>query len=130
VRENVVHEFRQKYNRKIEAMTADVSDVKVVLTTWPADRDAEPFARTLVEERLAACVNILPEMLSVYTWKGSVERAAERQVVIKTTRARLDALAARVASLHPYDVPELLVLDVAGGSEAYLRWVGETGARG
>jgi len=110
-------------------------EVLVVLTTWPADRDPEPFARALVDERLAACVNVLPEMRSVYVWKGSVEHAAERQIVMKTTRGRVDALAARVASLHPYDVPELIVLDVAGGSEAYLRWVGESvgpepGARG
>jgi periplasmic divalent cation tolerance protein len=98
----------------------------VVLTTWPADRDVDAFARTLVTEQLAACVNVLPEMVSIYQWKGDVEQASERQVVIKTARARLDALRARLHELHPYDVPEFLVLTVGEGSDAYLRWIAES----
>ena len=97
--------------------------VVLVLTTWPAAADPAAFASALVEERLAACVNLMPEMDSTYRWQGRVERERERQVLIKTTAARLDSLKRRVAELHPYEVPELLVLEVADGGEAYLGWV-------
>jgi periplasmic divalent cation tolerance protein len=100
-------------------------DVVIVLTTWPASEDAGPTAATLVEERLAACVNLLPEMESTYRWKNAVEQERERQMIIKTTRPRVDALMARLKQLHPNDVPEALVVPVVGGSEAYLAWVGE-----
>ncbi len=95
----------------------------VVLTTWPADRDAALLASTLVEERLAACVNLLPEMESIYTWQGRVERAVERQVIIKTTEPRVAELLDRLRALHPYDVPEALVLRVADGAPDYLAWL-------
>lgn len=98
----------------------------VVLTTWAAGQDPLPLARTLVEERLAACVNILPPMQSIYRWQGDVEQAAEHQLVIKTSAARVDALRARLAALHPYELPELLVLPAAGGDERYLRWIEES----
>ena len=96
-----------------------------MLTTLGAGADAAALARTLVEERLAACVNILPPMRSVYRWKGAIETEAEQQLVIKTSADRLDALEARLLALHPYETPELLVLDAAG-SDAYLAWVGES----
>ena len=99
------------------------SDVVIVLTTWPADRDAAPLAQALVAERLAACVNVLAEMESTYSWKGSIEQDRERQVIIKTTAARVDAVKARIAALHPYEVPELLVIPVSDGGDAYLKWV-------
>jgi periplasmic divalent cation tolerance protein len=99
------------------------SDAVLVLTTWPAAGDAAALAATLVGERLAACVNLLPEMESVYAWKGAVERDRERQVVVKTTAARIGALERRLAELHPYEVPELLVIAVAGGADAYLGWL-------
>ncbi len=95
----------------------------IVLTTWPAAADADALAATLVAERLAACVNVLPEMDSVYSWRGALERDRERQVLVKTTAARLEALERRVAELHPYEVPEFLVLPLAGGSAAYLDWL-------
>ena len=98
----------------------------IVLTTFPADRDAEAFARTLVSERLAACVNVLPAMHSTYRWQGAVETATERQLVIKTEESRLDQLKKRLNDLHPYDVPELLVLTVVDGGDSYLRWVAES----
>lgn len=101
----------------------DQPDAVIVLTTWPAATDAGSLATALVGERLAACVNLLPEMESVYSWQGRIERERERQVVIKTTRQRLDALKQRLAQLHPYEVPEVLVLSVAGGSEDYLEWL-------
>jgi periplasmic divalent cation tolerance protein len=81
------------------------------------------LARVLVEERLAACVNILPSMVSIYRWKGAVEEDHEHQMVIKTTADRVPALEARLRQLHPYELPEFLVLDVAGGGAAYLTWV-------
>ena len=98
----------------------------IVLTTLPAEGDADGFASQLVEERLAACVNILPPMRSVYRWKGSVERADERQVVIKTTAPRIAALEARVRALHPYDLPEFVVIPIVQGSAGYLAWLTES----
>lgn len=93
------------------------------LCTCP-DRDtARGLARTLVEERLAACVQLLPEMMSIYRWQGAVEEASEVQLLIKTAAARLDALAARVRTLHPYNVPELIAFEAVGGLPDYLRWV-------
>jgi periplasmic divalent cation tolerance protein len=101
-------------------MTPDT--LAIVLTTVAASADADTIARALVEERLAACVNVLPPMTSTYRWKGVVEQEREQQVVIKTSRARIAALHARLAELHPYELPEFVVLD-ASGSEAYSRWV-------
>jgi periplasmic divalent cation tolerance protein len=101
------------------------STVSIVLTTLGEDADAASIARTLIDERLAACVNILPVMTSVYRWQGKVEQDREQQVVIKTATDRVAALQARLRELHPYELPEFLVLD-ASGSEAYLAWVGES----
>jgi periplasmic divalent cation tolerance protein len=98
----------------------------VVLVTLPADADAPAFAHALVEARLAACVNLLPVMESVYRWEGRVEVGAERQALIKTSRERLPALWERVRQLHPYDVPEFLALPVVEGSAPYLQWIGES----
>jgi periplasmic divalent cation tolerance protein len=102
------------------------SDAVIVLTTLGADADAATLARTLVEERLAACVNVLPAMTSIYRWKGSVEQGREQQLLVKTTAGRIDALAARLRELHPYEVPELLVFRVDEGADEYLRWVRES----
>ena len=104
-------------------------DYVVVLTTLPSDADAPAFARTLIEERLAACVNLLPPMLSVYRWEGNIEQDTERQLVIKTARERVVALWDRVRDLHPYDVPEFVVLPVIDGNDAYLRWIAESTAQ-
>lgn len=98
----------------------------LVLTTLPADADGAAFARTLVTERLAACVNLLAPMESVYRWQGDVQRDVERQLIMKTARARVDALWQRVRELHPYEVPEFVVLPIVDGSDAYLRWLGES----
>lgn len=98
----------------------------IVLTTLGADADASAFARTLIEERLAACVSALPPMTSVYRWKGSIEEARERQVVIKTSSSRLDALEARFRTLHPYEVPEFVVIRPDDVSDLYRQWVGES----
>ena len=95
----------------------------VVLVTVPENFDAAAMARTLVDERLAACVNVLPVMASTYRWEDRIEEAAERQIVIKTARGIVNLLQERVHELHPYDVPEFLVIDVAGGSDGYLSWL-------
>ena len=102
-----------------------MTDVVIVLTTAPADGRAEQWARQLVDERLAACVNVHAPMVSVYRWQGQVERDDERQLVIKTARDRLPALEARLKELHTYDLPEFLVVAVDGGCSAYLSWVSE-----
>ena len=103
-----------------------MSDFVIVLTTLPAEGDAEKFAAQLVDERLAACVNILPSVRSVYRWKDAVEKADERQLIIKTTRQRVQALESRLRKLHPYDVPEFIVIPVSQGSADYLSWVTES----
>jgi periplasmic divalent cation tolerance protein len=98
----------------------------MVLTTLPVDADGPGFAQSLVEERLAACVNLLAPMESVYRWEGNIEQETERQVVIKTSRDRVAMLWERIRELHPYDVPEFLVLPIVDGNDAYLRWVADS----
>ena len=97
----------------------------IVLTTLPADFECRGFGRTLVDERLAACVNLLPPMDSVYRWEGRVEHDSERQVIVKTSRDRMVTLWERIRELHPYETPEFVVLAIQDGSDAYLRWIGE-----
>ena len=92
--------------------------------TVGTEADGLAIARTLVDERLAACVTVLPPMTSVYRWKGQVEQEREHQLVMKTTRDRVPALEARLRAIHPYELPECLVLD-ASGAAAYLAWIEE-----
>jgi periplasmic divalent cation tolerance protein len=98
----------------------------IALSTFPAGADTARAAHTLVEERLAACVNILPAMTSVYRWKDGVEQDSEHQLVMKTTRARVPSLWQRLQELHPYDVPEFVVIPVIDGNPVYLNWIGES----
>ena len=104
-------------------MTA--SEAVVVLITFPIDADVRRFASTLVDEGCAACVSILGDGESVYRWQGRVERARERQLIVKTQRARVGRLRRRVGDLHPYDTPELVVLPVVDGDPRYLAWIAE-----
>jgi periplasmic divalent cation tolerance protein len=104
-------------------MSTSDSGVRVVLVTAPDVETAARIGRTLVEERLAACVNVVPGLRSIYRWEGRVEDEAEVLMLVKTEAARCRALAARVKDLHPYDVPEVLELPAAGGSAAYIEWV-------
>jgi periplasmic divalent cation tolerance protein len=99
-------------------------DLALILTTMPDDERADALARTLVDEHLAACVNLHAPMTSIYRWKGAIEREAERQLVIKTTRARVADVERRIRTLHPYELPEFLVLNVDEGSSEYAQWVG------
>ena len=103
---------------------ADGSPV-IILTTLGAEADAVAFARVLVSDRLAACVNVLPPMTSLYRWKGAIEEDGEQQLVIKTTSDRVAAIEARFQELHPYELPEFVVLS-ATASAAYLQWLGES----
>ncbi len=95
----------------------------MVWTTVATEADARSLAQALVGEGLAACVNVSAEMESTYRWKGRIEVERERQLVIKTTSERVPALEARLRALHPYELPELIVLPIEGGSEAYLDWI-------
>ncbi len=98
----------------------------VVFCSCPDVQSAGLLADTLVEERLAACVTRLPGVTSVYRWEGALQRDAEVLLIIKTTAERLANLSARIESLHPYEVPEVIAIPVTGGSERYLGWVGQT----
>lgn len=100
-----------------------MSSFVIVLTTFPAEGNADVLARMLIDERLAACVNILPPMQSIYRWEGKVDDATERQLIIKTAASRVDALKEKLLEVHPYELPELLVIPVTGGSEKYLEWI-------
>jgi periplasmic divalent cation tolerance protein len=104
-------------------------ELRVVLVTAPAPEVAEAIARALVEERLAACVNVVPGVRSIYRWEGRVESAGEWMLMVKTRADRAEALAARVRELHPYELPEVLELPVVGGATAYLDWVGKESSR-
>lgn len=101
-----------------------MTDLLVVLVTAPTSDEAARLARALVEERLAACGNVLPGMRSIYRWEGKVQEEGEALLLLKTTRARFPALRERLLALHPYEVPEVLALPVQAGAERYLAWVG------
>ena len=107
-------------------MKNDSVTAVVAWTTWPDGADAAGFARTLVEERLAACVTTHSAVRSVYRWRGAVEEDDERLVMIKTTADRVARLRERVRQLHPAEVPELVVLPVVDGDPDYLAWVAES----
>jgi periplasmic divalent cation tolerance protein len=103
-------------------------EVLLVLTTLPDHETAQTVATTLINEKVAACINILGACTSVYCWQGAVEKAAEVPLLIKTTRARYAALEAAIVRLHPYELPEVIAVPLAQGLPGYLQWVAaETG---
>lgn len=104
-----------------------MTDVQLVLVTCPTADLAASLARTLVEEDLAACGNVVPGLRSIYRWQGRVEDEPEVLLILKSTRERFERLRARVVALHPYEVPEVLALSVEAGHAPYLAWV--AGAR-
>jgi periplasmic divalent cation tolerance protein len=107
-------------------MTAP-TDALVVLVTTPTPERAAEIARAVVEERLAACGNVIPGLRSIYRWEGSIQDDAEALLLLKTTRARFEALKERILALHPYQVAEVIALPVTAGSAPYLAWIaGET----
>lgn len=99
------------------------AEILLALCTCPDDAVAEDIARALVHERLAACVNRIPGLTSVYRWQGRVEQDRETLLLIKTTDARFAALASRLRELHPYDLPEIIAIPVTKGLPEYLQWV-------
>lgn len=100
--------------------------MRLIIATVPSDAAPE-LARTLVEGRLAACVNIVPKVRSIYYWKGKIEDDQEALMLIKTTSEKMDSLTMRLKELHPYDVPEIISLEIQKneGNSDYLDWVGE-----
>ncbi len=107
-------------------MTEVTSQHCVVYVTCGTEREANTIANTIVEEKLAACVNILNNVQSVFIWEGAVQHETEWLLMIKTTRTALEALRQRVKQLHLYSVPEFIALPIVYGSEEYLRWVSES----
>jgi periplasmic divalent cation tolerance protein len=103
-----------------------MEQARIVLTTVSSLEEAERIADSLVEQRLAACVNLLPGIKSVYRWQNAIEKAAEILLVIKTSAEKLPALETAVHELHPYDVPEFVTINIESGSAGYLRWLFES----
>jgi periplasmic divalent cation tolerance protein len=95
----------------------------IVLTTAGSADEAERIARALVERRLAACVNVVPGVVSIYRWKDAVQRDAEVLLVVKTSEARFEAVRDAILELHSYEVPEVVSIPLHGGSPAYLAWL-------
>ena len=103
-----------------------MSDFVLALTTVPRDFDAAQLAQEIVASGLGACVTIFPSVRSVYTWKGVPQVDEEQQLLIKTSADQVDALWDLISDRHPYEVPEFLVLPIIDGSEAYLKWLGQS----
>jgi uncharacterized protein involved in tolerance to divalent cations len=103
-----------------------MTDKRVVLTTCGSLEEARRIAQELVQRRLAACVNIVPQIESVYLWKGEVETATEYLLIIKTTAAAFERLRDAICKLHSYDVPECIQIVIEDGSAAYLEWIAES----
>ncbi len=98
----------------------------VVLTTCPDADSADRLAEMVVARNLAACVNIQPQVRSIYRWQGNVERAAEHLLLIKTTAARYDELECLIRANHPYELPEVIAVPIVAGSSDYLGWIHTT----
>lgn len=103
-----------------------MTDKRIVLTTAGSEEEARRIANQLVERRLAACVNIVPRIESIYRWKDKVQEAEELLLVIKTTEAAFPGVRDAIAELHSYDVPECIALAIDAGSEPYLQWIGDS----
>jgi len=103
-----------------------MTDKKIVLTTAGSQEEARKIARTLVERRLAACVNIIPQVESIYRWQGKVEDAHEWLLLIKTTTAAFERVRDAIRELHSYDLPECISISVENGGSAYLDWISES----
>ena len=103
-----------------------MTDIVLVLTTAGSEAEARNIANQLVERRVAACVNMIPRIQSVYRWEGKVETAEEFLLIIKTTKARSLDVQALIRELHSYDLPECVVISMTGGSAEYLKWIEES----
>ena len=103
-----------------------MTDKKLVLTTCGSLEESRTIAKALVERHLAACVNIVPQVESIYRWKGKIESATEWLLLIKTTEGAFERLRGALAELHSYEVPECIEIAIEDGSEKYLEWIGES----
>src|SRR5436305_12158537 len=103
-----------------------MTDKRIVLSTTSSQEEARKIAHALVDQKIAACVNIVPSVESIYRWEGKVETAQECLLIIKTIEPALERLLATVCELHSYDVPEVVVLGVLEWNLAYLRWIGQS----
>jgi periplasmic divalent cation tolerance protein len=103
-------------------------DFQIVLTTCPDAEIAETIARSLVAEGLAACVNVLPPVRSIYTWKGRVETAEEYLLLVKSQRLQYESIERRIRALHPYELPEIVAVPIATGLAGYLAWLAQPGS--
>jgi periplasmic divalent cation tolerance protein len=104
-------------------MIVPAAEIRLVLTTTGSREEAESMARSLIDERLAACVNIVPGLTSIYRWKGELETAAEFLLLIKSTASHLEGLEAAIRRLHSYDLPEFVVLTPESAAKSYLDWL-------
>lgn len=102
-------------------------EFQIVLTTCPDAKTAETIARSLVADGLAACVNILAPVRSIYTWKGQVETAEEYLLLVKSQRPQYEAIEDRIRALHPYELPEIVAVPIATGLAGYLAWLADSG---
>jgi periplasmic divalent cation tolerance protein len=102
-----------------------MTDKRLVLTTAGSEEEARKIARALVEQNLAACVNIIPRINSIYRWQGKVEEAEEWLLLIKTTKSAFEKLRDAIQELHSYELPECICLSIEDGSAGYLAWIGE-----
>ena len=93
------------------------------MTTLPDEKQAEELARILVTRKLAACINILPKMTSIYVWQGKLEQGEEHLLIIKTEQSRLAELQETIKEAHPYELPEIIVVPIVSGYEPYLNWI-------
>jgi periplasmic divalent cation tolerance protein len=102
-----------------------MTDARIVLTTAGSPQEAEKIARALVERRLAACVNVVPQIQSIYRWKDKIEQETEWLLIIKTRTDAFESVRDAIKELHSYELPECVMLEVSNGSEAYLNWIEE-----
>ena len=113
-------------SRRLRRVIFYMTDKRIVLTTAASEEEARKIARHLVERRLAACVNIVPQIASIYRWQDNVEEAREWLLIVKTTAAAFGEVRQAIRGLHSYDVPECLCLTVEDGSPTYLEWITES----
>ncbi|MGB1197809.1 MAG: divalent-cation tolerance protein CutA [Thalassotalea sp.] len=99
---------------------------QLILCTCPNEQVAKQIATSLVEEKLAACVTLLPQVTSIYRWQDKVECENEVQLIIKTTKEKFNLLSQRINILHPYDIPEIVALNIQQGNLQYLNWINES----
>jgi periplasmic divalent cation tolerance protein len=110
----------QQYNQQFS------QEYLVILNTCPDKESATKVANSLIERQLAACVNILPGLTSVYPWKGQIETGEEVLLIIKSTRSAYEAVETAIRETHPYELPEVVAVPIVAGLQAYLSWIGES----